>query len=54
MHGSWLVVGLMGLLALVGSLLARARRLRRHAPILLEERPIVYRRCGRGGSDWEW
>jgi hypothetical protein len=46
MHSSWILVALMGVVALFGSLLARARWQHRHAPIVLEERPIPRRHGG--------
>ncbi len=53
MHNSWMLVGLMGVLALLGSVFARARWQERRAPILLEERPIAPHRHSRE-SEWEW
>ncbi len=54
MHSSWMLAGLMGVLALIASVVARARWRQRHAPILLEERPIPRRNEVSRGTGWEW
>jgi len=55
MHSPWFLAGLLGALALLGSLAARARWQQRRAPIVLEERQLIRRRrASRDGVDWEW